>query len=142
MQILVTPKNVRGLLESLGQITLPAMIKADSLTDAQLESVAGLFLPWKSGESVDDGWMRRYQGQIYECIQAHTTQSDWLPPDVPALWVLKQAPGVVAKWVQPGSENPYMIGDQVLFEGVVWESVIDDNVWSPTSHPAGWTEVI
>jgi len=142
MLILVTPKNVRNLLESLGQITLPTMIKADELTDDQLDAIAGLFLPWKIGETVEVDWIREYAGKLYACIQAHTTQSDWQPPIVPALWVLKQAPGVIADWVQPGSENPYMIGDQVMFEGAVWESTINDNVWSPTSYPAGWEEVI
>jgi hypothetical protein len=29
----------------------------------------------------------------------------------------------------------------VTFEGGVWESVIDANVWSPTAYPAGWKKV-
>ena len=105
-QIIITPKNVRALLESLGQITLPAMIKADSLTDDQLAAVAGLFSPWKVGEVVEVDMIRRYMNKLYQCIQAHTTQADWQPSSVPALWALKQAPGVIAEWAQPGSENP------------------------------------
>jgi hypothetical protein len=29
----------------------------------------------------------------------------------------------------------------VTFEGAVWESVIDANVWSPSAYPAGWKTV-
>ncbi len=27
-----------------------------------------------------------YNGELYQIIQAHTSQSDWAPPVVPALW--------------------------------------------------------
>ena len=39
------------------------------------------------------------------------------------------------------AENPYMIGDRVRFEGQIWESTINDNVWSPATFPAGWEVV-
>lgn len=39
-----------------------------------------------------------------------------------------------AEWEQ----KTYMIGDKVTFNGNVYESVIDNNVWSPTDYPAGW----
>ena len=37
------------------------------------------------------------------------------------------------------SGHAYNIGDRVLFNNKVYESVIDNNVWSPTDYPAGWT---
>lgn len=43
------------------------------------------------------------------------------------------------EWVQPDSTNPYKKGDRVTFEGQIWESVSDGNVWSPTGYPQGWT---
>lgn len=42
------------------------------------------------------------------------------------------------EWVQPGGHNPYNTGDRVLWQGSVYESVMDGNAWSPTDHPAGW----
>lgn len=49
-------------------------------------------------------------------------------------------PGV-PEWVQPtGGHDAYNTGDQVTFEGAVYTSAIDGNVWSPTDHPAGWTK--
>jgi hypothetical protein len=41
---------------------------------------------WVAGEAVDVGDQRVYQGVTYEALQAHTTQSGWEPPNVPALW--------------------------------------------------------
>jgi len=44
----------------------------------------------------------------------------------------------VPEWEQPDSTNPYQIGDRVMFEGQIYESVISNNIWSPTQYPAGW----
>lgn len=47
-----------------------------------------------------------------------------------------------ADWVQPtGEHDAYKKGDRVSFEGGVYESLIDENTWSPTAHPAGWKSV-
>lgn len=47
----------------------------------------------------------------------------------------------VPEWVQPtGGHDAYNTGDRVTFEGAVYTSAIDGNVWSPTDYPAGWTK--
>jgi hypothetical protein len=63
-------------------------------------------------------------------------------PGVGAEWTdLTPAPEV-PEWVQPtGAHDAYNIGDRVLFETVVYESVIDGNTYSPTEYPAGWSVV-
>jgi len=49
---------------------------------------------------------------------------------------------VPADWIQPtGTHDAYHTGDRVTFEGEVWESVIDNNTWSPTDYPQGWEKV-
>lgn len=46
-----------------------------------------------------------------------------------------------AEWVQPtGAQDAYNTGDRVTFEGAVYTSTIDANVWSPTGYPAGWAK--
>lgn len=48
----------------------------------------------------------------------------------------------VPEWVQPtGGHDAYAVGDRVLFEGEVYESVIPGNTWSPTGYPAGWKKI-
>ena len=141
MRINVTPGKVTALLESLGRITAGKMILADELTEEETKAIAGLFQPWIAGESVNIGTLRLYEDELYKCVQAHTTQSDWTPDITPALWVIKSAPGVIPEWVQPDSTNPYMIGDKVTYNGRIYESTIDNNVWSPDALPSGWTDL-
>ena len=50
-------------------------------------------------------------------------------------------PEMPAEWVQPDSTNPYMTGDRVTFNGAVYESLIDNNVFSPADYPQGWEEI-
>lgn len=142
MRINVTPGKVTALLESLGRITAGKMILADELTEEETKAIAGLFEPWIAGESVNIGTLRLYEDELYKCVQAHTTQSDWTPDITPALWVIKSAPGVIPEWVQPaGSHDAYNIGDKVTYGDHLWESKIDANVWSPVAYPAGWTDL-
>ncbi|HNG25530.1 MAG TPA: hypothetical protein PLC03_16305, partial [Microthrixaceae bacterium] len=66
------------------------------------------------------------------------------PDKVPALWTpVRETKGAAPDpFVQPtGSSDAYGKGDRVTFEGGVWESTIDANVWSPTAYPAGWKAV-
>ena len=37
-----------------------------------------------------------------------------------------------------GAHDAYKKGDRVLFNGSVYESLIDGNAYSPTAYPAGW----
>lgn len=40
-----------------------------------------------------------------------------------------------------GAHDAYMKGDTVKYNGKTYKSIIDNNVWSPDTYPAGW-EVI
>lgn len=48
----------------------------------------------------------------------------------------------IPDWVQPlGAHDAYNTGDMVVYNGKVYESTIDANVWAPDVYPAGWSEV-
>lgn len=85
----------------------------------------------------------RYGDTLYRVIQAHTSQTDWAPDTAVSLFakVLIPSADTIPEWEQPDSTNPYMKGDKVMFEGKVYESLIDNNVWSPSAYPAVWKEV-
>lgn len=72
---------------------------------------------------------------LWECIQSHTTQSDWRPKDVPALFKRVELEGVIPVWVQPtGEHDAYNIGDKVHYPTVndqVWISIIPANATVP-----------
>jgi predicted alpha-1,6-mannanase (GH76 family) len=40
----------------------------------------GNFVAYSTGQEVD------YNGEVYQCIQAHKSELNWMPPAVPALW--------------------------------------------------------
>lgn len=43
-------------------------------------------------------------------------------------------------WVQPlGAQDAYPLGARVLHNGLLWESIVDANVWEPGVY--GWVEV-
>ena len=46
------------------------------------------------------------------------------------------------EWVQPtGAEDAYNAGAVVTYNGKVYQSLVDGNVWSPSDYPQGWQEV-
>lgn len=114
---------------------LVAQIQAQSLTDEQAIQVKAIYPVYDSnGMPYEKDYKVTYNGDLYKCLQAHTSQSDWTPDNAPSLWskVLPGQEGTeVGDWVQPGSTNPYMKGDQVTHNGKTWESLVDNNVWEP-----------
>ena len=123
---------------------LRALIEKASASLEDTDALDGkeLFPAWASGVSyaVDD--RIRYDGKLYRVVQAHTSQADWLPPEVPALYTEIAAPGEIPIWKQPtGAQDAYKTGDKVWYpdkSGKVYESLIDGNVWSPVDYPQGW----
>lgn len=115
---------------------------------AELDQLIATFKPWTVGESVVKGDIRQYENGLYEVIQDHTTQADWQPNVAASLWRVYtpnetlQGTEIIPDFVQPVSTNPYMTGDKVVFEGKVYESTIDNNVWSPREYPQGWQGVM
>ena len=110
------------------------------LTDTEaLESIE-LFPNWQTGTAYKVGIRVRYDGQLYRCEQAHTSQADWTPDATPALWTAVAEPGEIPVWVQPtGAQDAYRLGDKVHYptkDDPVYVSTIDYNVYSP--DVAGW----
>lgn len=49
----------------------------------------------------------------------------------------------IKDFVQPtGAHDTYVKGDKVRFNGKVYESLIDNNAYSPSAYPAGWKEIM
>lgn len=117
------------------------IVKASaSLSDSDALQGVELFAVW-SGDSVDYAVGDRvsYDGTLYKCLTAHTSQSTWTPPDSPSLWVRVDDPSIEwPEWVQPvGSTDAYAKGAKVSHNGKHWISDVDGNVWEP---PTMWTE--
>jgi hypothetical protein len=99
---------------------------------------------WKPNQNYEVGRYLRYKEVLYKVLQPHTSQDSWTPDITASLYakVLIDPTGeTIPEWVQPDSTNAYMTGDKVRYNGVVYESTIDNNIWSPEAYPAGWKVV-
>ena len=100
---------------------------------------------WEPDHKYLKGHYLKDNGKLYKVLQGHQSQSDWKPDKSPSLYapLLTDPSGAVLPWVQPESTNPYMKGDRVLWtDRKTYESLIDNNVWSPKAYPQGWKEVV
>lgn len=130
--ILDEAKKYRKLIEMM----------AESLDDETAEQNAFVFPSWEVGVEYKKDYKVRYNDVVYKVLQDHTSQSDWTPDTAVSLYVKvhQQDPqDEWPEWVQPtGSQDAYMMGDKVTFEGEHYISLIDNNVWSPKDYPQGW----
>ncbi|MDO4527420.1 MAG: alpha-amylase [bacterium] len=113
---------------------------AVSLPDDDALEAVELFPAWAADTAYDLGVRVRYGDKLYRCEQAHTSQSDWIPPDTPALWTEVAKPGEIPVWKQPtGAQDAYQTGDKVHYpakDDPVYISTVDNNVWQPGVY--GW----
>jgi len=124
-------------MASIAFVTLAESGQIDDVTAAEH---ADQFCDWAYPVDYTIGQIRRFRGQLFRCIQAHTSQADWTPDALPALWVQISNPGEeFPEWSQPiDAHDAYQRGDRVTHDGRRWVSEVDNNVWPPGVH--GWVE--
>ena len=141
----VTAKPLTKEEQLENQKNLALTFFAETLSDAQALQVPMLFDEFDgNGVAYEVGKRVLYNDILYKVIQAHTSQADWTPTNAPSLFakvINETIDGSIPEFEQPGSTNPYMKGDRVIFNGKVYESLIDNNVYSPEAYPAGWKEI-
>lgn len=113
---------------------------AANQTDEILIDNMAAFPHWNSdGVQYLTGILVQYDGKLYRVIQPHTSQPDWTPDKVPALFV-RVSVEEFPEWVQPtGAHDAYNKGDKVTHNGLRWISAADSNVWEPGVY--GWTNI-
>lgn len=116
---------------------------AQSLDDATALEAVVLFPAWATGVAYTAGTKIKHGGVLYSVLQDHTSQENWSPANAPSLFakVLIPDANVIPEWEQPDSTNTYKKGDKVRFEDKAYESLVDNNVWSPAVYPAGWRQI-
>lgn len=91
---------------------------------------------WEVGVALAVGDLVTYSGTTYMCIQAHTTQADWTPDVVPALFLV--IPSDASVWTAGAA---YTIGDVVEYQGTQYECRQSHTAqvgWEPPNVPALW----
>lgn len=132
--------------------TLETIVLSKDLNEEQKENILNQYKPYQVGAFYNANDKFTHNGKVYEVIQAHRSQSDWLPESTPSLYKeylsveIKNEDGstteVVAEFKQPtGAHDTYKKGDKVLFNGKIYKSLIDNNAYSPADYAQGWEVV-
>ena len=133
-------------LQAAEQLRRALQFFAASLGEEQAMEVAAVYDGWQAGKSYTAGEYLTYDTngvgdpQLYKVVQAHIAQADWTPDKTPSLYTpigLDETGYPV--WSQPtGAHDAYNKGDIVSYNDVLYQSLIDGNIYSPDSYPAGW----
>ena len=133
-------------LQAAEQLRRALQMFSAGLTDEQAMEVVAVFDPWQVGKPYAVGDYVTYgvngvgDPQLYKVVQTHTSQADWTPDKTASLY---DAIGLDASghpvWSQPtGAHDAYNKGDIVNYNGTLYQSTIDGNIWAPDAYPAGW----
>ena len=109
---------------------------ASTMTDETALTAVELFPTWAAGKAYAINDRVRYNGTLYKCVQAHTSQADWTPSTAPALWKIVSV-DEYPEWVQPtGAHDAYNIGDRVTYNDQRYVCTTSANVYAPDVY--GW----
>lgn len=119
----------------------------DADTDSEkILAVASVFPKYEVGKAYKTKEVFAYgensvrDTQLYQVLQDHTSAEQWTPDTATSLYkkigITKDG---YPEWVQPlGASDAYNTGDIVSYNGKLYKSIIDGNVWSPDAYPTGW----
>lgn len=127
---------------SAASMAFVILAEAGQIDDTTAAEHAAQFSTWAPHVAYKAGAIRLYEGCLYRCIQAHTSQEGWEPPKAESLWVKIADPAEEwPAWSQPiSAHDAYRAGDKVSHSEKKWTSDLDGNVWEPGVY--GWTEYV
>jgi hypothetical protein len=136
MTVLQQAYAVREAMDAAGAV----------LTENQALMCARLYKPWEVGKRYKKDEYLTYgtngvgDPQLYRAIKDHTSQANWQPDKIASLYIpIGLDKNGYPVWAQPtGAHDAYNVGDIVDYNGVLYKSTIDGNVYSPVAYPAGW----
>lgn len=133
-------------LQIMEQFGRALQMFAQSLTDDYAMEVATIYPPYAVGKEYKAydkftyGTNNVGDPQLYRVVQDHTSQADWTPDVTPSLYTpIGLTEEGYPVWSQPtGGHDAYNIGDIVDYNGTLYKSLINGNVYSPEAYPQGW----
>lgn len=119
---------------------------AASLSEEMAMEVSTVYDGWVADKAYTAGQYVTYgkngvgDPQLYKVVQNHTSQIDWLPDMTRSLYTpIGLDDSGYPVWSAPtGAHDAYNAGDIVNYNGTLYKSLIDGNVYSPEAYPAGW----
>lgn len=92
---------VNGDLSKQSEYALSVL--AITFTDEQAVKCVLLYEEWKPNVNYQEGDRKRYNGILYKCKQSHTSESQYTPDLIPAIW------DIISEEDQGTKENPIVI---------------------------------
>lgn len=115
-----------------------------NISEEDAKAHKGLFGEWMTNTSYAVGAMRKYDGLLYKCLQAHTSQEGWTPDATPALWV-EVAPQGEYREIKANMlpTEAFALGEIGWYKSKdnLYKSLIAANTYTPDSYPSGWEKV-
>lgn len=130
--------NRAEVASSTAEIAFVTMAEQGAIDEVTATEHVEVFSPWAEGTAYTAGNLRSYDGILYKCVQAHTSQPDWTPDRAVSLWAKAGDPAEeYPEWSQPvGAHDAYQSGDKVTYNGRHYVSSVDNNIWRPDVY--GW----
>ena len=136
-------------MQAAEQLRKALQMFAMSLSDEKAMEVVAVFDTWVVGKSYAVGDFVTYgvngvgDPQLYKVVKVHISQADWTPDVAASLYdAIGLDDSGYPVWAQPtGAHDAYNAGDIVNYNGTLYKSLIDGNVYSPDAYPSGWETV-
>lgn len=138
-----------NMIQKAEQMNRALVMFAQTLTDDEAMEIAAIYPEWKTGKTYKADEFVTYgensvgDPQLYKVVQAHTSQADWTPDTTASLYTpIGLNDEGYPVWSQPtGAHDAYNTGDIVDYNGTLYKSLIDGNVYSPEAYPQGWEKI-
>ena len=93
-----------------------------TLSDAKALQYTEMYPLWSEGIAVNVDERYQYNGKLYKAVQAHTTQSDWIPDITPSLWVVIDVDhtGTLEDPIPAVASMEYVKGKYYIEDGVIY----------------------
>lgn len=139
-------KDNNKIIQAIEHLRRAVQMFAANVTEEQALEIPSIYPKYKVGKEYKTGdiFAEGVNGvgdaQLYKVVQDHTSMEGWHPSSTPSLYVAiglnKEGYPV---WSKPsGAHDAYNMGDIVDYNGKLYKSLIDGNVYSPDEYPAGW----
>lgn len=137
----IATRQEDALSDTLGLLLRDAVAR-ESITDMELLRIQPALQNrvWKPGLDVVPGDVYCDEGLLYRCVQAHTTQADWKPGLLTALWRRVRPDAAIEIWQV---NTDYAAGDVVGYpdEAILYtckQGHTSQAGWEPPNIPALW----
>lgn len=133
-------------LQAAEQLRRAIQMFARTLTDDEAVEISTIYPTYEVGrayaanELISCGTNTVGDPQLYRVVQSHTSQTGWTPDTTPSLYTpIGLSEKGYPVWSKPtGAHDAYAAGDIIEYDGKLYKSLIDGNVYSPDEYPAGW----